>query len=283
VADSSTLTSISQIRDRLPVVGPLLLYVLPVPLFPSVFIALARGNFVNFAVTLSALMLLMGAGWLTRRGQQRDVQMQRLGWSRVPLYPWKTGGAIAAGTATALCSLIIIKHSPATSASIGLFTLAGVLLSYGLDGYSLRFPKKTPLASKDKEVAAALEEARLKITLIDQANQQIHNAELNRRIRRINAKAMEILSTIADDPATLRRARKFLKVYLDGTQRVTEGYSRIHQDQRDVKLDDNFRNALTTIEDTFNEQYRKLQEKDAMDLDIQIEVLTTQLKNEGVI
>ena len=66
-----------------------------------------------------------------------------------------------------LCALFIIKHSPATTASIGLFTLAGVLLSYGLDGYSLRFPKKTPLASRDKEVADALEEARLKITRID--------------------------------------------------------------------------------------------------------------------
>ena len=47
--------------------------------------------------------------------------------------------------------------------------------------------------------------------------------------------------------------------------------------------EENFRNVLVTIEDTFEEQQRKLLEKDMMDLDVKIEVLTTQLKNEGVI
>ena len=48
-------------------------------------------------------------------------------------------------------------------------------------------------------------------------------------------------------------------------------------------MEDNFRNVLVTIEDVFGEQYKKLLENDVLDLDVQIEVLTTQLKREGVL
>lgn len=284
MVENTPTTSITQLRNQLPVFGPLLLFVLPLPLFPAIFIALARGNAVNFLTSLAALGLLGVAGWSIRRGLKREVQIQRLGWSRQPSRPWKALGSLCAGLATGLCSWLIIKHSPLVSACVGLMTVAGAVLSYGVDSFfSLRRPGRDPLVSRDREVAAVIDEARIKIDAIDQANRQIHNPELNRRIRRINARAVDILSAIADDPATMRRARKLLKVYLDGAQRVIEGYASTHQDQRRGKLDDNFRNVLITIEDTFTEQYRNLLEKDALDLDIQIEVLTTQLKNEGVI
>ena len=48
-------------------------------------------------------------------------------------------------------------------------------------------------------------------------------------------------------------------------------------------LDDNFRRVLVTIEEVFQEQQQKLLETDITDLDVQIEVLATQLKREGVI
>ena len=270
------------LREQLPLVGPLLLYILPLPLFPAAFIALARGNFVNFATAATALVLLLGAAVATRRGLKRELEVKRLGWSRIAAWPWKTLAAAGAGLATGMCSFFILKHSGMAAVAWGLTTLAGVLLRYRPDNLAFGVHGRL-LASRDKTVTLALEEARLKIASIDAANRSIHNQELNRRIRRINNKAMGILTTIADDPATLQRSRKFLKVYLDGAQQVTEGYSRLHPEQRSGRLEENFRNVLVTIEDTFAEQQRKLQEKDLMDLDVKIEVLTTQLKNEGVI
>ena len=133
-----------------------------------------------------------------------------------------------------------------------------------------------------REVTEALEEARVKIATIDAASRDIHNPELKRRIHRINANAMDILTTIADDPATLKRARRFLNVYLSGVQQVTEGYAEVHQKQDNQKLEQNFRNVLVTIEDSFALQQKKMREKEVLDLDVQIEVLNTQLKNEGV-
>ncbi len=81
----------------------------------------------------------------------------------------------------------------------------------------------------------------------------------------------------------LRRARKFLNVYLDGAHKVTEGYAKTHARVAAPELDDNFRRVLITIEEVFQEQQQKLLETDITDLDVQIEVLTTQLKREGVI
>lgn len=270
------------LREQLPLVGPLLLYLLPLPLFPAAFIALARGNFVNFATCAAALVLLLGAAVATRRGLKRELEITRLGWSRIAGWPWKNLAAAGAGLATGLCSFFILKHSGMAAVAWGVTTLVGILLRYRPDNLAFGVHGRL-LASRDKNVTLALEEARLKIASIDAANRSIHNLELNRRIGRINSKAMGILSTIADDPATLQRSRKFLKVYLDGAQQVTEGYSRLHPQQRSGRLEENFRNVLVTIEDTFAEQQRKLQEKDLMDLDVKIEVLTTQLKNEGVI
>jgi 5-bromo-4-chloroindolyl phosphate hydrolysis protein len=270
------------LRDQVPLVGPLMLYLLPLPLFPSIFIALARGNFVNFATATGALVLLLGAAVATRRGLKRELEVKRLGWSRIAARPWKSLAAAGAGLATGLCSFFILKHSGMAALGWGVTTLAGMLLRYRPDHIAIGVHGKL-VESRDKTVTVALEEARLKIASIDAANRGIHNQELNRRIGRINNKAMGILTTIADDPAMLQRSRKFLKVYLDGAQQVTEGYSRLHPEQRSGHLEENFRNVLVTIEDTFAEQQRKLQEKDLMDLDVKIEVLTTQLKNEGVI
>jgi 5-bromo-4-chloroindolyl phosphate hydrolysis protein len=270
------------LREQLPLVGPLMLYLLPLPLFPAAFIALARGNFVNFATCAAALVLLLAAAVATRRGLKRELEITRLGWSRIAAWPWKNLAAAGAGLATGLCSFFILKHSGMAAVAWGLTTLVGILLRYRPDNLAFGVHGRL-LASRDKNVTLALEEARLKIASIDAANRSIHNLELNRRIGRINSKAMGILTTIADDPATLQRSRKFLKVYLDGAQQVTEGYSRLHPQQRSGRLEENFRNVLVTIEDTFAEQQRKLQEKDLMDLDVKIEVLTTQLKNEGVI
>lgn len=283
MADDSLWARLVRYRERLPVFGPLLLYWLPMPLLPAIFIALARGNFVNFTTALGALALLVGAAWSTWRGMKRDVEIERLGWSRIAPVPWKLIGSMASGLATAACSFFIIKNSGLSSVAVGVTTLAGVLLSYDIDGLFYRWTRGDPLSSRDREVTEAIQEARAKIDSIDAANRQIHNSEFKRRIRHIIRQAVDILTTIADDPTTLRKARKFLKVYLDGARRVTESYARIHQLNRQGELEDNFRNLLVTIEDTFAEQQKKLLEKDLLDLDIQIEVLTTQLKNEGVI
>ena len=72
---------------------------------------------------------------------------------------------------------------------------------------------------------------------------------------------------------------------MEGVQQVSRGYARTHvlADARGHELEQNFRNVLITIEDVFVEQEKRLVESDLMDLDVQIEVLAKQLKQEGIL
>jgi len=71
-------------------------------------------------------------------------------------------------------------------------------------------------------------------------------------------------------------------VYLEGAQRVSEGYARTHSKLESGELEDNFRRVLDSIEQVFAQQQARLLEDDALDLDVQIEVLQKQLQQEGV-
>jgi 5-bromo-4-chloroindolyl phosphate hydrolysis protein len=71
-------------------------------------------------------------------------------------------------------------------------------------------------------------------------------------------------------------------VYLDNVQQVVQGYAKTHQQVSSQNLEQNFRQALDAIESAFQEQRQKLLEDDVFDLDVKIEVLTTQLKREGI-
>ncbi|NNC63438.1 MAG: 5-bromo-4-chloroindolyl phosphate hydrolase, partial [Gammaproteobacteria bacterium] len=134
-----------------------------------------------------------------------------------------------------------------------------------------------------EEIVAALSEAEDKIRSIEGAARDIRNPELTRRLKSISQRARRILGVMEEDPADIRRARRFLNVYLDGARRVTEGYARTHRAGQASELEDNFRNVLNTIDGVFKEQHQKLLEHDKLDLDVQIDVLSQQLKKQGVI
>jgi 5-bromo-4-chloroindolyl phosphate hydrolysis protein len=121
------------------------------------------------------------------------------------------------------------------------------------------------------------------IVAIEQASRDIRQPELDGRLRRIAELARAILNQLEDDPRNLRRARKFLNVYLDGVQGVVEDYAKIHNRIAAPALDERFRHALITVESVFREQQQILLESDVDQLDVKIEVLTQQLKREGII
>ena len=81
------------------------------------------------------------------------------------------------------------------------------------------------------------------------------------------------------DGATHRIWKDF---HLDSALRVSETYARTHENAPSAELEARFRNVLVTIEQVFGEQQQKLLENDVLDLDVQIEVLKTQLEKEGV-
>ena len=258
----------------------LLLWLLPLPLIPATLIALGSGQFMAVLVNACAYGLFLGGALLARHGFQLEVNKQQRFQTTARL-PFKAMGGLVIALATAFTAWAGVGHSLPIALAFGSGAFAAFVLLYGLDPRRSSIVTETTPENAER-VAAALQQAEQQILTIDQARSRIDQPELNQRLDRITALAHDILAEIAHDPRDFRRARKFLNTYLDGAQRVIAGYARAHVSGHSDKLEDNFRGVLVTIEEVFEQQYQRLLQNDLHDLDVQMEVLETQLRREGL-
>jgi len=250
----------------------LLLYFLALPLIPAAVTALTSGHLIAALANSAGLALTLVGATLIRRGIRLQFQAVKRRWHRrASPTPYRLIGSVIVAVAMFLVAWQGITsnggYNLIQSVMFAAAVLLGCYLQYDFD----------PSASRN-------DEAEDRIEAIETAGKSIRNVEFRDRLRRITREARNITGAIEDDPTDARRARKFLKVYLDGAQQVTEGYARMHTaDDTDNQLEDNFRRVLTTIETVIAEQQQKLKENNASELDVQIEVLQMQLEKEGVI
>ena len=103
------------------------------------------------------------------------------------------------------------------------------------------------------------------------------------RLGRIVAQGRAVLAQIEKDPVR-PAARAPLSGHLPGRhpRRGAASTRQQQQDLADTELAANFRHVLETIERVFAEQEQVLKRNETMDLEVQIEVLRTQLEREGV-
>lgn len=267
---------------RSPNVKGFLLFVLPLPLLLASIIDLGAGRFTAMIAEGSAFGLYMVGAFLTRRGFASAAFETQ---SRYGLRPWLSpknlGGGLVA-LATAIAAYFGVGHGAAISIAFAGVALFAFHLLYGLD--PIRPPRiLNSIGGERDALSKALAEAEQRILNIEHASAAIGNRELRTRLGRISEQGRDILAMIERRPRDLRRARKFLTVYLEGAEQVTRGYAGTHRVADSPELEQNFRNVLVTIESVFAEQQRKLLATDVMDLDVQIEVLTKQLKREGIL
>lgn len=260
----------------------LLLYFLPLPIFPAFLISLVRVDLAMLGVEAGALFLLMYGAVLARRGIRDEMVYQRRRIARPPRVPKKSLAAVLIAAGVFVCSAFAWAQPLPAALGLAGGALAGFFLAYGGDPRRVKTLPVGPYGFTPEEVIAALEDANASIESIDAANRRIRQPELSRRLRRISELAREIVGLIEQEPRDLRRARKFLRVYLEGARKVAQGYARTHRLRQSAELEANFRNVLVDIEDIFVEQHERLLDKDVEALDVQIEVLAAQLQREGV-
>ncbi len=276
---NSTADVVHEVRYGLKGV---LLYFLPVPILIAAIISLIQGNFWKTIVLGTSFAGFTVAAIIARHGLKIESSFERKKFARAPGTPYKTVAAIILAITTGLTAYFTTPQPLFSSILMGGAALLGFMFSYGLD------PRKNKTGSVSlgvtaEEVIDALEAAEIKISGLENAKRSIKNLDLKRRLDRIIDKAREILNVIEEDPRDLQRARKFLKVYLSGAERVTQKYAETHRrDATTDTLDANFIRVLESIEETFDTQHTRLKENDRFDLDVQIEVLETQLKQEGI-
>ena len=255
----------------------LLLFIMPMPVLFAALAHLLKGN-----ITLSITSGLLFAGFMVaavvaRHGFKLESKFKLSKFSKAPGTPFKSLAAIILAGSTALTAFLMTNYSIFESVLFGIVTLIAFYIAYGVDPRQDK--SGISLGVDADEVFEALEEAETKIASIEASRKDIRNIEFNRHLKLIVGKARGILNLIEEDPKDLSRARKFLKVYLDGTARVAESYAKTQSKSASTAaLDKNFAEVLHTIETTFDEQHKKLLENDQFDLDVKIDVLRAQLK-----
>lgn len=270
--------------DKLHQYSPrgLLLYVLSLALIPAVIIGLSKGQFMTVIVNAAGFALYcLAAVWL-RNGLQAENPSPQNRLQTPSKWPLKLLSAVLVAGTTGMLAALSVDQSLAIAALYASGAFLGMYLSYGFDQ-----PKSTLLVGahgySGDEIRKTLADAFAIIKDIEQSNHKIKHNELNQRIDSICQIAESIIAELEADPRGIRRARKFLNVYLENVQQVIQGYANTHQQSTSQALEQNFRQALETIESAFQEQQQKLLEEDMFDLDVKIEVLTTQLKREGIL
>ncbi len=256
-----------------------LLFLMPLPVLVGAVIHLVKGDIFS-SITAGALFAgFMIAATVARHGFKLESKFKQKKLAKAPGTPFKSVAALLLSVTTGLTAFLLSDYGLLSSVLIGGVTMLGFYLAYGFDPRQDKTGNISLGVSAD-EVFEALEAAEIKIEVIETARKSLQNIELDQHLKRIISKARGILTLIEEDPKDLTRARKFLKVYLDGTARVTESYAKTHgRDATTEVLDSNFKEVLDSIEATFDEQHKKLLENDQFDLDVKIEVLKTQLKN----
>jgi len=278
----STVKRYNPEQPKASMLGGMLLFIMPIPLLVASITGLMSGQTSRALAYALGFAMCMVAATMMRKGLAVAAEAKRRKINRrTSTVPYKMLSAVLLALAMFVVAFGGGNYGLIDGILFGAAALIGSYLYYGFDS-SRKNPEIPGIGITSEEVIELLDEGEARIAAIENARSGIRNVEFRDRLKHIAREAREILSIIEEDPRDARRARKFLKVYLDGAQQVTEGYAAAHKNEENPVMEDNFRRVLVTIETVIAEQQKKLRENNLSELDVQIEVLQMQLEKEGV-
>lgn len=256
----------------------LALLLLPAPLLLEALFSLWFGDFKGLLGCGGSYALFVTAALLVRAGSRQEVAGRPP--SRARRWPLKLLGSAVAGAATAIAALLGAGHDPAIAFAFGVAAAIGSRLVYGADAPPELAPTAEGVAGE--EVAGALAALAEGIGRIEATANRMPLKEFQHRLRNIARHLGQLFRLIEQEPANFPLCRRFLNVYLDQSLKVMEKYARHFPDDSDLELEHNFRSLLVDIENTCDQQHRALLQHRRMELDVQIEVLSQRLRQEGL-
>ena len=233
---------------------------------------LIQGDVARFGQAVGVAALFYLAAWLICRGVKAAESGQP--------FPGRALGSVALGLATAGASWFLAGNGLIVTILLGVGALVAATLRYGSELAPTRGEGLTADAADARQLVG---EARAKLERLARARYRIQGApELTQKLDSIKGWIEKILGMIEEDPRDLRRARKFLVVYLDGAGEVADKYVALQAKGEGASFAPRLLDLLTEMEKVSAEQHAKLLENDSFDLDVQLEVLSDRLKREGV-
>jgi 5-bromo-4-chloroindolyl phosphate hydrolysis protein len=260
----------------------ILLYVLPIPILWTLFFALLNGDFSGIIANGIAFALFLLAATLARRGFMIEHKYKKSKLAKAPKIKYKSLASVVLAGATLFTSLFATSNGLFLSILLGLVAFIGFYLYYGLDP---RVDKvgELNIGVNAEEVIKITNQAKDRIENIKKLEKEIADNEVSGYLNSIVKETQGIVDAVEENPNDLSRARKFFNVYLHRTEKITEEFSQnLKSGNIDDKMKTDYLHLLETVESTIYKQKERLNEDDITKLDVQIESLTKQIKNEGV-
>ncbi len=165
---------------------------------------------------------------------------------------------------------------------LAIFFLIGFYLYYGFDPTEDKVGE-LGIGVTAEEVIEITGRARKSLSQLKSIKRRVKDPEVESMIDSVVKETEDVIKAIEKDPNDLSKARKFFNVYLHRTEQISSEYLKnLENENIDEGLRQNFKELLRSVTETIHEQKARLDEDDVTRLDIQIEALTKQLKNEGV-
>ncbi len=260
----------------------ILLYILPLPILWTLFFALLNGEFRLIIVNGVAYALFLLGASIARRGFVIEKKYKDSILAKAPKIKYKSIASLIIGVATFFTSYFATANGLFLSILLGLVAFVGFYLYYGLDP---RVDKvgELNIGVNAEDVIDITSKAKKRIKSIKQLQRDIADDDINVKLNSIVKETQNIIKSVEENPNDLSRARKFFNVYLHRTEKITDEYAaNVKSKNIDQKMKTNYLHLLETVEETIIQQKERLNEDDITRLDVQIEALTKQLKNEGV-
>jgi len=254
-----------------------LLYLFLIPLFLSVVIALFSMKFWAFMLNLIAFMLFYGVLHLSKKGFIQEREYREAIFTKAPKIKYKNIAAYLLGIATFFTAWMAGGEPLLHSIFWAVLAVVGYWLYYGFDPSEDKLEDVGDLSGE--VVLETFGEAQRKLAQIEADNKEIKDPVLHAKIQKAITKAQTILDTIADDPKDIRVARKFLIVYIDGVAKVTTSYRALDEADIDALTRQKMLDLMDDVEERFEKELQRLKANNKFDLDVQMDVLKTQIKN----
>ncbi|CAA6806391.1 MAG: Unknown protein [uncultured Sulfurovum sp.] len=256
----------------------LLLYFFLTPLFLAVVLALLARDIPAFGLNLTAFGLFYAVVKLNTWGLANEFKYHKEKLTKAPTKPYKTMSAILLGVATLFSASVAGDKSIFIGIFLAVIAMIGYVLYYGLDP---RTDKLENIGDVSAElVLKTLSDAKLKLSGIEShIGGDFKDLVLKDKLSLATKKAEHIIQTIQEDPKDIRVARRFLLVYLDGLEKVTNSYTSM--DDADIKGEtkEKLHQLLNDVEIKFDKELARLKKNNQFDLDVNIDVLQQQIKN----
>jgi len=258
-----------------------LLYIYSLPFLFSIISKLLSGELINLVMVSAVFVaIIISAHWMGI-GLKNKYNYQARKYQNNSPFPMMFLSSLVLGAASFVGSWFLTEYNLFASIGFGISSTIGSWLWYGLDAVKSKHISFSDVTDADKALEI-LQDSEGLIINIESASKNISNNEMSNRLNGITGLARDVLDILYQQPNKIRKARRFLNTYLTGAESVVDRYSKSHNNTVNQELENNFREVLVNIEVVFAEQYEKLLSSEVFDLDVDIEVLNTLLKKQGI-